>query len=337
MTDPTATRRSFVPTPDWLIFGLLVVEGLLWLSERYGWFWFNEKKGWTVLIGVAVVGATMLVVLIWFAASLVFRWRFQFSIRSLLVMVVVVAVPCSWLAVEIKKARQQEEAANGIPVVGGEVSYDWEVDVAGNPLPNAEPSGPAWLRNLLGRDFFARVISADINVPVQRVGPSPYVTVGVEHLDGLPHLRRLNINETKLTDAEIQHLQGLTQLRELNLSYVEIPESGLRVIGELTKLQKLAFFDTAVSDAGFAHLRKLIGLQTLILYKSPITDNGLVNLEAMTDLRDLDLAYTKISDAGLPHLRGLTELQSLNVGGTDVTDDGMKKLRHALPKCVIDR
>ena len=35
MTDPTRTRRPFYPTPTWLIFGLLVVEGLLWLSERY--------------------------------------------------------------------------------------------------------------------------------------------------------------------------------------------------------------------------------------------------------------------------------------------------------------
>ena len=39
-----------------------------------------------------------------------FRWRFQFSIRSLLVLVVVVSVPCSWLAVEIKRARVQEAA-----------------------------------------------------------------------------------------------------------------------------------------------------------------------------------------------------------------------------------
>ena len=36
--------------------------------------------------------------------------RFQFSLRSLLVLVVVVAVPCSWLAVEMKKAREQKEA-----------------------------------------------------------------------------------------------------------------------------------------------------------------------------------------------------------------------------------
>ena len=42
--DPIPTRR-LSPTPAWLIFGLLVVEGLLWLSERYQWFWFNERKG----------------------------------------------------------------------------------------------------------------------------------------------------------------------------------------------------------------------------------------------------------------------------------------------------
>ena len=33
MTNPTPTRR-FSFTPAWLIFGLLVVEGLRWLSER---------------------------------------------------------------------------------------------------------------------------------------------------------------------------------------------------------------------------------------------------------------------------------------------------------------
>ena len=79
MTDPTSHRRHFYPTPTWLIYGLLVVEGLLWLSERYQWFGFNEKKGWTVLIGVAVVGGAMVVMLGWFLVALVCRWRFQFA------------------------------------------------------------------------------------------------------------------------------------------------------------------------------------------------------------------------------------------------------------------
>ncbi len=112
MLSAKSQRRWFSPTPACLIYGLLIVEGLLWLSERYTWFGFNEKKGWTVLIAVAVVGVAMLVVLLWFAASLLFRWRFQFSIRLLLVLVDAVAMPFSWLAVEIKKTREEREAVD---------------------------------------------------------------------------------------------------------------------------------------------------------------------------------------------------------------------------------
>ena len=39
-------------TPDRFLAGLLAVEGLLLLSERFGWFPFNERKGYTVLVAV---------------------------------------------------------------------------------------------------------------------------------------------------------------------------------------------------------------------------------------------------------------------------------------------
>ena len=72
--------------------GLLALEGFLLLSERFEWFAFNRHKGWTVLIAVASVVVAMLLMFLWFLAALVFRWRYQFSIRSLLVLTVVVAV-----------------------------------------------------------------------------------------------------------------------------------------------------------------------------------------------------------------------------------------------------
>jgi hypothetical protein len=45
MTTPTSTR-CFYPKPSWLIFCLLIVECLLWLSEQFHWFGFNSHKGW---------------------------------------------------------------------------------------------------------------------------------------------------------------------------------------------------------------------------------------------------------------------------------------------------
>ena len=102
--------RWFRLTPGCLVLGLLAVEGFLLLSEHFQWFAFNRHKGWTVLIGMADVVVAMLLMFLWFLAALIFRWRFQFSIRSLLLLTVVVAIPCSWLAVEMEAG---EETAGG--------------------------------------------------------------------------------------------------------------------------------------------------------------------------------------------------------------------------------
>ena len=89
MDAPEPKRRWFYPTPSWLVICLLAAECLLWLSERYQWFSFNSHKGWTVLIAVAAVGVGTMLLFIWLLFALLFRLRFQFSIRSLLVMVVI--------------------------------------------------------------------------------------------------------------------------------------------------------------------------------------------------------------------------------------------------------
>jgi hypothetical protein len=147
MTDVTPKPRWFHPTPSWLILVLLVVEGLLWLSERFQWPTWH--KGYAVLIAVAAVAVVFVVMLLWLLVSLVFRLRFQFSIRSLLILTVAVALPCSWLAVEMKAAREQRDVVDELTKMHGLVQYDWQVNVDGNPLPNAQPPGPEWLRTLL--------------------------------------------------------------------------------------------------------------------------------------------------------------------------------------------
>ncbi len=109
--------RWYRLTPDRLVLLLVVIEGLLWLSDRLGspgW-----HKGYAALKAVASVGVAMLLMLLWFAVSLIFRWRFQFSIRSLLVLVVVVAIPCSWMAAEKKKAMEQKAIVAAIRAAAG--------------------------------------------------------------------------------------------------------------------------------------------------------------------------------------------------------------------------
>ena len=125
-----AKRRWYRVTPDRLVWLVLVVEGLLWLAERFGCF----PKGYAVLLAVAGVAVAMLLMLLWFAASLVFRWRFQFSIGSLLVLAVVVAMASGWFAVEEKEARERTEAVAGIAKLQHTAYDDYSWNDWGNSM-----------------------------------------------------------------------------------------------------------------------------------------------------------------------------------------------------------
>ena len=147
---------------------LLILEGFLLLSGWFQWFAFNRHQGYTVLIAIAAVGVALLLMFLWFLAAVLFRLRFQFSILSLLLLVVVVAIPCSWLETEMKRARIQREVVEEISKAGGEVLCDYEffggVD-SDLRVVGAVPPEPAWLRHLLGEQFFPNVAEVSLYSP----------------------------------------------------------------------------------------------------------------------------------------------------------------------------
>ena len=108
--------------------------------------------------------------------------RFQFSIRSLLVLAVVVAVPCSWLATEMEQAKKQRDAEVEIEKLRGAVSYDRQIDPFNNwwSIPCTAPPGQAWLRKLLGDHLF-------VNVTHVYLGGTVAGDAGLQHLEGLTH------------------------------------------------------------------------------------------------------------------------------------------------------
>ena len=242
---PQAKPRWYRITPDRLVIGMLIVECLLWLSERFQWFAFNEHKGWTVLTGMAAVGLLVLLMLLAFVVCLLLRWRFQFSILSLLVLTVAVAISCSWLARDMKKAREQREAATGTIDLGGSVRYDYELD-------SGEPRGPAWLRKVLGDDFFNEVTEADLNGDAQTA-----------HLSGLSQLQTLSLSFENITDDGLANVRGLPHLRRLGTFTTKITDKGMRYVGELTSLQELSFFGESLSDAGLKYFTGLTALKDL--------------------------------------------------------------------------
>lgn len=84
-TPPSRWHRL---TPDRLILALLVTEILLWIPYRFRWF----PDGREAVIAGAGIVVVLLLMLGWFLASLRRRSKFQFSLRSLLILAVAVSV-----------------------------------------------------------------------------------------------------------------------------------------------------------------------------------------------------------------------------------------------------
>jgi hypothetical protein len=257
---PTHPPRWFHLTPDRFVVALLIVECLLWLSERFQWFPFSHHKGWTVLITIAIVVVAMLLMLLWFVAALIFRGHYQFSIRSLLLLVIVIAIPCSWLAVKIQQLRPQREIQEVLTAtwrLGGLVAFE-----------SNQPPGPVWMRRLVGDvgPTLRSLLFDECAVVYVELCGTAVTDADLERLEGLPHLqghlRGLNLDGTEVTDAGLEHLKSLTELNHLNLS------------------------NTRVTDAGLEHLKGLPHLRVLILRQTRVTDAGVEKLwQTLPDMR----------------------------------------------------
>jgi Leucine-rich repeat (LRR) protein len=238
------------------------------------------------------------------------RW-FQYSLRSLMIFVFVWSLACSWLAVQLQRAKRQQIIVETIQKTGGTVVYDHQ--------------RPAWFERLLGRDFLTNVVRAEI--------ASDSVA---EYAKELPQLTSLTLTGSKVTDGALKCLKELPQLRGLALWRTRVTDVGLEQLAPLRQLHGLDLQDNDITDAGLARLCRLSQLHVLGLQKTKISDDGLKYVGRLTQLETLDLSYTKITGAGLRHLKGLKQLTLLCViGCTKITPLGFNEFHAALPDCVI--
>lgn len=116
------------------------------------------------------------------------RWL-QFSLRGFLIMLTAFAV---WLGVVAHRAREQREAVEAIRALGGYVLYEGE-DRFGE---EAEQAGPAWLRKIIGDDYFYNVAGVGFGY-FWRPGYYWHSTSVPDSdiLKVLPHLKRLRTLE----------------------------------------------------------------------------------------------------------------------------------------------
>jgi hypothetical protein len=182
-------------------------------------------------------------------------WRgsLRFSVRGLIVLVIVVGAGLGWI---VRQAHVQRDAVAAIEEAGGSVRYDWEWS-NGKSSPGGKPWAPRWLVNLIGVDYFG------------------HVTAVVSH-----HM------SAATSDAVTAQVGRLTRVQSLNLHDSSISDSGLMHLKVLTNLTVLLLYRTQVSDAGLVHLKGLTNLSYLQLDGTQVTDAGVKELKrALPSLR----------------------------------------------------
>jgi len=249
-------RRWYHITPDRFLIGLLGVLVLLWLSEWFGWFPLNDRKGYTVLIAVATTAGGLLLMVAWFVLALLFRRKFQFGIRSLLVLVVIVAIPSSWFSVKMRAAQRQREAVESIND-RGPVWIDYDRGFGNGSIGigliyNSVPPDPPWPRRVLGDDFFRDVVK------IVFVSSQDFSDNDVRHLKSLPKLEALVLYDCDCSDASLENLKGLTNLRTVFLDNAPVTDDGLRHLKRLKNLDYLGLMNTQVTDEGARELRRAL-------------------------------------------------------------------------------
>ncbi len=302
---------------------LLAVETVLFLAERYR-FWFGQWKGYAVLLGCAAVAGALLSLVLWLALCLLLRLRFQFRLSSLILFVTCSALPFSWLASDMRQAARQRDAVAGLSQFS-QIKYDFELLVR-TATSSARPPGPAWLRGFFGQDFFADVAEATC-----------WTDKDLEHCRTFEHLRTLVCESSReITDNGLIAIESFPELEGLQLGSVgmgrmvyrgplSLTEAGFRHVAGHKRLRLLGVSTDRFSDASLEDLQGLGNLETLSLRAGNISDRGLELIpRQFPKLRFLDICATKTTDAGIAHLVGLPFMEQLDLTETAVTDKGVR-------------
>ena len=272
------------------------------------------------------------------------RW-FQFSLRTLLVVVLLAGCGMGWLSMKAETGRRQKAAVEAIVESGGVVTYDYEQDSSGNWVRNAAPPGPKWLQSLLGVDCFQSVHTVFCNQhgPMAAAdfrclkdlkglkilfadGQRGIPAVAFNYFGDLSELQALRLDDPALSDSEIGFVRGLAHLKVLGIRNSRVTDAGLQFLRGLTQLEEVDLTGTQIGDAGLDQLSGLGKLKRLDFSDTRVTDRGLRCLSGLNQLDTLNLDGTEVKGPGLVYLKGLRQLRTLYLRGSAISDDAIPYL-----------
>jgi hypothetical protein len=158
------------------------------------------------------------------------RWA-QFSLGT---MFIVVAQLCVWMAVKVNRAHALRRALDHVERLGGNVVFDHQLLDGVELDTTAEPPGPAWLRQLLGDEYFVEVACLNLGATtfnvlggVMEIQPTNAGNGDLAVLDAMPNLVLLNLAATNVDHAVLNDVARPKRLKRLSLDGTRITDACL--------------------------------------------------------------------------------------------------------------
>ena len=272
------------------------------------------------------------------------RWL-RFSLRSMLLLVVVIAIPIAW---KVNRARNQRVVVAELEKLNADLIYDYQI-VATNGVRSydfyAPPPGPKWLTALLGKEYFVEVRK----VCADGAAVTNETLALIAKLPDIEQVELVNLDsEPGITDDGLVHFSKMQSLQAIVLHSNRISGVGLEHLTGLKRLTTLMAIGWN-TDASLEHVSKLKSLEDLSLIEvRRITEKGLAQIAKLRNLRSLCIGTggwngddsgirdcMNVTESGLANLYELKNLESLTLNTTRVTRIGRDKLQKALPNCQI--
>ena len=158
------------------------------------------------------------------------RW-FRFSLRTLLIVVTVLAIPLGWVGRQLLQVRRERATVTWVEEMGGKVSFPSSI------------ANRSWWEKSTDKLFGERV---------ERVGLSRTQVSDLSPLAKLKSLNQLHLDNTQVSD-----LSPLAELKSLEVLYLHIMQvSDLSPLAELKSLRRLVLKNTQVSDEQVRELKQ---------------------------------------------------------------------------------
>ena len=275
------------------------------------------------------------------------RWL-RFSLRGLLVLVLLISMPMAWIANKVNALRPQLEAAKRIVERGGAVRY--------------EPAKPEWIARIVGEENFRRVTEVQFGFvarstarrgeaqprrrkllqqmlfQAQRAGNTQQISQIRDHIAELPAPEQGWGYRSKgefpaewqlppVTDKEFEDVAALVNVTRLTAWRADLSSDGLRSLQNLSQLEYLDLRYVPIGDESVPRLSHLTKLRVIRLNRTDIDDKALVSLAELADLKTLLLSGNeRITGSGLAHLSASQKLSVLHLGETGLKDEGLAEV-----------